>query len=91
MEKEILKLTRQEGQDIIWEENDDFEIIEKSIVDRGLWTIRYKCIVRRNDGKYFKTFYQVGATESQDEGPFEYTYPIFTEVIPVQKTITVYE
>jgi hypothetical protein len=34
----------------------------------------------------------VGATEMQDESPYEYDeYAIFTEVIPVEKTIIVYK
>ena len=35
-----------------------------------------------DDGKFYRAVYSRGATESQDERPFEYGEPIFIEVFP---------
>jgi hypothetical protein len=48
--------------------------------------------MRKKDGKYFLSFYQVGSTEAQDEAPYDSDpYAIFQEVMPVKKTIIAYE
>jgi hypothetical protein len=48
-------------------------------------------VQRKSDGKYFKDGYRRGATESQDERPYEWSEPNFTEVFPVTKTYIDYE
>lgn len=35
--------------------------------------------------------WKVGATENQDEEPYEHTEPNFSQAFPVEKTIIVYE
>lgn len=91
--KEILKLTPNEGQSIVGEDHEDFVTIKEDIIDTSRWCIIYDIVVKRvSDGKFFKSSYRVGATESQDERPYEYdSEAIFTEVVPVEKTIIAYE
>jgi hypothetical protein len=91
--KEILELTPEEGRRIIWSDTDEFKTINTEIVDTGRWSIHKEAIVQRfSDGKFFKTGFSVGATESQEERPFEYdSKAFFIEVVPVEKTIIVYE
>jgi hypothetical protein len=48
-------------------------------------------IVFQDGEKFYRTVYSVGATEYQDESPFEYSGTDCLEVKPVQKLITVYE
>lgn len=92
MNKEKLQLTKEQGRDIIYGDNPNFEIIETNLVDHGRWTLTYEIVVqRKSDGKYFKDYYQKGATESQDESPYEYTNPNFTEVEKKEKVVIVYE
>ena len=50
--------------------NDDI-IKLNEIVDTSRWSIVYK-IVFEYEGKFYSTSYGVGATESQDEGPWEH-------------------
>ncbi len=93
MEKIILKLTPEEGRRIVWGDHDDFEKVETEIVDVTRWSIIYEDIYKqKSSGKFFKTSYSSGATESQDEQPYEYVKEaVFKEVIPVEKLVTVYE
>jgi hypothetical protein len=90
--KETLKLTEQEARMIIWDDDENFKIINQSIVDTTRWSIITNIIVQRqSDGKFFKSCYSKGATECQDERPYEGEDPVFEEVFPVEKTVTIYE
>jgi hypothetical protein len=90
--REKLTLLPKEGREIISDENDNFKIIERTIEDTGRWSINYRIIVQRlSDGKFFESFYSEGATEAQDEKPYEWGDAVFSEVFKTQKTITVYE
>jgi len=51
-------------------DNDDIVMI-REIVDTSRWSIIYS-IVFKHEGKFYQTSYSIGATESQDEGPWEY-------------------
>ena len=93
MEKTVLRLTPDEGRSIVWNDHDDFETVESNIVGVARWSLIYKNIYKqKSSGKFFKTSYSVGATESQDEQPYEYVKEaVFEEVFPVEKLVTVYE
>lgn len=91
-EREKLVLTPEEGRSIVYDDHDDFELISKEITDTSRWSIFYENIYKRiSDGKFFKTNYSEGATECQDESPYEYDDAVFEEVFPVEKTVIVYE
>ena len=92
MNREKLNLTSEQGRDIVYEDDSNFVTIEDKIVGKRRWSIEYEIVVqRKSDGKYFKDNYRRGATESQDERPYEYLEPNFTEVFPVTKTYIDYE
>ena len=91
-ERETLKLTGEEGRRILYEDHEDFELVTSEIVDNSRWSILYEDVYQRlSDKKFFKTTYSKGATELQDERPYEYGDAVFEEVFPVEKTIIVYE
>lgn len=91
-EREKLQLTKKEAQAIVWEDTSDYEIISDEVVDTRRWSADHEIIIKRlSDGKFFADGYSVGLTEMQDESPYEYSDPDFTEVFPVEKTIIVYE
>lgn len=46
-------------------------IIEKEVSDTSRWSINYDCIFKL-DGKFYRTYFSEGATESQDESAFQY-------------------
>lgn len=68
-----------------------FVIISDDIEDTSRWSIHHKMIFKFQD-RFFQTTYSHGATESQDESPYEYEGDMITvvEVVPQEKTITVY-
>ncbi len=45
--------------------------LKDDIVDTSRWSIRHRIIFEHN-GKFYQTHYSVGATECQDESPWEY-------------------
>jgi hypothetical protein len=88
----ILKPTKEEAREIIWDDHEDFIIIKEEVIGKRRWSVYYQTIVKRkSDGLFFATSYSVGATEQQDEMPFEYSEPEFIQVFKTTKTVTVYE
>lgn len=88
-----MKFSKDFLQQLAWEDHDDnVEIISTELVDTTRWSLVYYQIFKI-DGKFYETSYRTGATESQDERPYEYEDDEIEcpEVVPVEKTITVYE
>ncbi len=67
-------------------------IISDKIIDHCRWTIRHELIFNHiPTGKIYRTYYHVGATEQQDERPWEYDeFVECEEVEAYEKTITDY-
>jgi len=67
------------------------DIIADTIYDNTRWSIVHELIFKRDD-KCYRTYYRVGATEHQEERPWDYDDAVkCTEVKPVERTVTVYE
>lgn len=88
-----VKFRRDDLLDLLWGDADDsWEIISDEISGTSRWAIE-RDLIFSVDGKTYITYYRVGATESQDEGPWEYDgdeiecYPVQA----VEKTVTVWE
>lgn len=64
------------------------KIIKDELIDTSRWSLHYLMIFEF-DGKTYSVTYSRGATESQDEQPFEYEgeYVDCYEVKPVEKTV----
>ena len=61
------------------------EVVQSVLVDTSRWSHIYSRVYKDLDtGKYWWTSYRVGATECQDESPYEYDGDVieFTEVVP---------
>lgn len=85
-------LSAAEARQIICGDHRDYKVIETTITGTGRWSIYKETIIQRiSDGKYFRTHYSEGATEAQDEQPYDWGTPEFTEVKPITRTITIYE
>jgi len=88
--KEILK-------ELLWDEEyedekgDEYKTILNEINDTSRWSIHHKHIFSFK-GKYYITYYSVGATEQQDESPYEYDDDMIEcdEVEPYEETIIKY-
>lgn len=83
---------REDLQDLLW--SDVIEIdgktaktVRDDIIDTTRWSIVHE-LVFSYDGKFYQTTYSVGATEQQDESPFQYEDDQIdcTEVEPVEVT-----
>lgn len=91
MNREKLYLSKDEALDAINGSLDGFELIQKEIVGKSRWCDEYEIVIKRlSDGKFFKDEYRKGSTEQQDESPYEYSKPDFTEVFPKETVIIEY-
>lgn len=91
-DREKLNLTKEEARRLIYGDLDGFSIISEEITGKSRWSIIYWVVVKReSDGKFFADEFRRGATEGQDERPFDDIDPDFLEVFPVEKKIIVYE
>jgi hypothetical protein len=88
-----LELTKEEAKNIISEENEEnYDIVHQEISYTSRWTIYYDIVIyQKSTGKYFKDEYSVGATEIQNERPYDRTIPDFTEVFPHTVETIVYK
>lgn len=48
-----------------------YSAIEETLIDNSRWSLYYE-IIFEDGGKYWQTGYSCGATECQDEAPWEY-------------------
>ena len=73
------------------EEGDENVVLEE-ITGTSRWSTRYRRVFK-HEGKFYETHFSCGATEMQDESPYEYDPAEIEcpEVKQVEKTITVYE
>jgi hypothetical protein len=83
-----MKLTKEEGRQLLWDDLEDWEKVEEKICDTTRWSIVYRGIFKNlTSYKYYCVYWSVGATEQQDEQPFEYDDPELVEVEPYDKLI----
>jgi hypothetical protein len=71
-----------------------FELMQEELCDTSRWSHIYERVYKDlTTGKFYSTSYSVGATEKQDERPYEYDGEEveFVEVKPVEKVIITYE
>ena len=87
-----MKLTGDEAREIVWECNEDWEQIEYELVDNNRWSLHYEGVFKHiPTEKYYKFEWSKGATEYQDEKPFQYTKEVIpVEVHSVEKTVQVW-
>lgn len=69
----------------------DVLVVEDNITDTGRWSVYHELYIKF-ENKYYRTSYSVGATEDQDERPWqEDDYVDFVEVRQVPRTVEVWE
>ena len=88
----MIQLTREDAAMIIDGDLDDWATIETKIVDHSRWSVISEGIFEHiPSGKFYSLSWSVGATESQDESPFEYEDPTPIEVKAIQRLVNVWE
>lgn len=68
--------------------------IQDEISDHLRWSVAHDVVFQdRITGRYFRSYYSEGATESQDESPWQWDPEEIEcdEVRPVEKVVIVYE
>lgn len=87
-----MKLTRNEALGVLDGEIDETSIVDDRLVDSSRWSLVKELIFKWTDGKFYKTYYSIGATEDQDEGPWEYEGEVeCKEVHELERTVKVWE
>lgn len=84
---------KQTLRDIVWDDAEGYEKISEDLVDSSRWSLYYEMIFKDlNSGKFYSTSYSTGATECQDESPYEDDPDEIevTEVVPTEVTVIKY-
>ena len=79
------------SKDFLLEGIDGKDVMCDNYIDHTRWSIVSRRVFR-HDNKYYETIYSQGATEQQDESPYEYEGDMIEcpEVEQVQTTATIY-
>ena len=85
--KDII-LSPEDARAAIYEDHSDFELVEEEMTDTSRWSIHYSATLRhKSSGNYYYTNYSRGATECQDEQPYEHekevVFTAFHKTYPV--------
>jgi len=76
-----MKLTKEDGRSVVFEDHKDWETIEEQIIDTSRWSNIYEGVfLHKPTNKHYRTSWSSGATEMQEEMAFEYDDPEFVEV-----------
>lgn len=76
------------------EDCDALDLVKDRVVGTSRWSVSHELVFKdKASGKFYATAYSRGATEQQDERPFEYDEDVIEceEVRPVEKVVIVYE
>lgn len=86
-----VKFPREYMRDLLWGGAEGAKVVEDVLTGTGRWTINHRLTFEQN-GVLYQTTYREGATECQDERPWEYVSEVECVVVrPVEKTVVVYE
>lgn len=67
-----MKIEKQFDRDYLkWELDLPFSAIEDNVIGNSRWSIYHEIVFQDRDGKFYQTCYSVGATEYQEEGPWD--------------------
>jgi len=88
-----MKFPKEVLQELIWGSYDGYETVTTpELYETSRWS-NYYSYVFRFEGKLYETTYSVGASDSQDESPYEYEDAMIEcpEVEAVEVLTTVYK
>jgi len=87
-----MQLSKEDAREILWSGDPAVKVIDDNIIESTRWSIIHEIVFSWTDENFYRTTYSVGATESQDESPFEYDDIVECEQVhQVEKTVTVWE
>jgi hypothetical protein len=85
-----MKLTGEEARDIIRGDSDDWEEVPNTVQTTGKsrWNVQYEGVfLHKPSNKYYEFYWQVGATEMQDEQPYEYVDYVEPTEVELQEVV----
>lgn len=99
-----MKITQQQAQELLelyrvgdttedWDNFDlKFKLIQSELIETKRWSHVYEVVYQDlTTGKFYSSIYSTGATECQDETPYEYEKEVeLVEVEPKEKVIIEY-
>jgi len=66
-----MKIPLKEATEIVYENHEDYKMIEEKIVDQRRWVTTWFGVFKNKvTGKHYQVCYDRGSTESQDSEPF---------------------
>jgi hypothetical protein len=87
-----MKLSKEEACEIINDDHEEWDTIKIQTNGNSRWSIRKSGIFKHlPTGKFYELEWSQGATEHQDERPFQYSDPDPIEVHQVERVMIVYE
>jgi hypothetical protein len=87
-----MKFRKDDLRMLAWEEEPEgFELVESELIGHGRWSLNYEQVFMF-DGKFYRTIFSKGATEQQEERPYDYEPDEIEcdEVEPFEMVITRY-
>lgn len=90
----MVTFKKEELVDLVAGEEETLEKVSDTLIGKSRWSIQHSLVFREKaTGRHFQVGYSEGATEQQDERPFEHESDDVevVEVLPVMRTVTVYE
>lgn len=91
-----MKFNKKTLQELVWcapgESYDGIEVVSKEYCGGRRWSDDWTQVLKLRD-RYFRTYYEVPATEMQDGEPYEYEPDMIElkEVYPYEETIVKYK
>ena len=68
-----IEVTKEQAREIVYGDSAEFTMISEEICSVSRWSIHYDGVCQhRETGKYYLISWETGATELQDEEPFDY-------------------
>ena len=82
-------------EEILWgsgSQDENPHLVEDTITGHGRWSIYHRIVFQDSDGLFYTTEYSEGATEQQDESPWEYDGDDIecTQVVRAEKTVLIW-
>lgn len=78
-----LELTREQAEEVLY----GGEIVRDRISGHRRWAVDHEVIFRHDDGQLYGMRYSVGATESQEQDPFDEA--LVVKCVPVREVMVV--
>jgi len=89
-----IQIPNAEARELAFEdESDNYIAVENKQIGNSRWSIHYSLVIKsKTEDRYYATTYSRGATEQQEERPFEYDGELitFSEVVPKETKIIEY-